>query len=159
MKPLAFYADQRAHRSISQLHTSPIRLLIRLRRCPIYPQVHQIGSGKEPLTQETLEVNFRDDVVSNMTVMLLRMITSAEIQQRKDFFAPFIMVGGDWQMVESGCRWLAVTCCQCCSRRWCHVHWPDIPTPKHTPHNPIPPHTPRQPLTHSLPPCLPAWPV
>ncbi len=58
-----------------------------------------IGRVSEPLTLETLELNFRDDVLSNMVVMLLRMVTSAEIQRRQEHFAPFIMVGGDGGVV------------------------------------------------------------
>merc|ERR1712205_215760 len=33
----------------------------------------------------------RDDMVSNMIVMFLRLVTSAEVQRREDHFAPFIM--------------------------------------------------------------------
>ena len=36
---------------------------------------------------------FRDDTTSNLVVMLLRLITSAEVQRRADFFLPFILVG------------------------------------------------------------------
>jgi hypothetical protein len=66
----------------------------RMRPPPMHldAQVQAIGRVSEPLTLETLELNFRDDVLSNMCVMLLRMITSAEIQRRQDHFAPFIMV-------------------------------------------------------------------
>lgn len=38
-----------------------------------------------------LEGAMRDEMVSNMIVVLLRFITSAEIQRRQEFFAPFIM--------------------------------------------------------------------
>ena len=34
----------------------------------------------------------RDSMLSPMIVMLLRLLTSAEIQRRTDFFAPFVMV-------------------------------------------------------------------
>ena len=34
-------------------------------------------------------------MVSNMIVMFLRLVTSAELQLRADFFAPFIMVRPD----------------------------------------------------------------
>lgn len=40
--------------------------------------------------QEALVVNFRDDMVSNMVVMFLRMLTSCEIQRRSDFFGAFL---------------------------------------------------------------------
>lgn len=46
------------------------------------------------LGQADLVSNFRDDTTSNMVVMLLRLITSAEIQSRHEFFLPFIMVRG-----------------------------------------------------------------
>jgi hypothetical protein len=51
------------------------------------------SSGKA-MSLEVLESNFRDDTVSNMVVMLLRMMTSAEIQRRLEFFAPFVLVRG-----------------------------------------------------------------
>jgi hypothetical protein len=43
-----------------------------------------IGAGPPagPLTHEALTSNLRDDTVSNMIVMLLRMVTSAELQAR-----------------------------------------------------------------------------
>lgn len=50
-----------------------------------------IGAAASPLTSATLEFNFRDDNLSNMIVMLLRFVTSAEVQARRDFFEPFIM--------------------------------------------------------------------
>lgn len=45
------------------------------------------------MSQEALESNFRDDTISNMVVMFLRLVVSCEVQRREDFFAPFIMVG------------------------------------------------------------------
>lgn len=42
------------------------------------------------MTLDALESNFRDDSVSNMVVMFLRMITSCEIRRRQDFFGAFI---------------------------------------------------------------------
>ena len=44
------------------------------------------------MTADLLLVNLRDDCVSNMIVMFLRLVTSAELQRRQEFFAPFIMV-------------------------------------------------------------------
>jgi hypothetical protein len=55
-------------------------------------QVEAIGRENDPMTTDLLLVNLRDDCVSNMIVMFLRMITSAELQRRQEFFAPFIMV-------------------------------------------------------------------
>ncbi|GBF98743.1 ubiquitin thioesterase otubain-like [Raphidocelis subcapitata] len=51
----------------------------------------------------TLLANFRDDTVSNMVVMLLRFITSAEIQARQDHFAPFVLGVADTD-VQTFCR-------------------------------------------------------
>ncbi len=52
------------------------------------------------MTPELLLANVgRDDTVSNYIVMLLRLITSAEIQKRSDFFEPFIMVSGAQRVV------------------------------------------------------------
>lgn len=34
----------------------------------------------------------RDSMLSPMIVMLLRLLTSAEIQRRTDFFSPFVLV-------------------------------------------------------------------
>ncbi|KAI8472637.1 MAG: ubiquitin thioesterase otubain-like protein [Monoraphidium minutum] len=47
--------------------------------------------------------NFRDDTVSNMLVMLLRFITSAEIQARQEHFAPFVLGVADMD-VPNFCR-------------------------------------------------------
>lgn len=47
------------------------------------------------MTQDVLLANMRDEMVSNMIVMFLRLVTSAELQRRADFFAPFIMVRPD----------------------------------------------------------------
>jgi hypothetical protein len=62
----------------------------------MFPQVNAICVGASVPGQgadaSTLLANFRDDTVSNMVVMLLRFITSAEIQARQDHFAPFVMV-------------------------------------------------------------------
>jgi hypothetical protein len=55
-------------------------------------QVSAIGRDKDPMTLDLLITNLRDDMVSNMIVMFLRLVTSAAIQQREEFFMPFIMV-------------------------------------------------------------------
>jgi hypothetical protein len=60
----------------------------------------------------TLLANFRDDTVSNMIVMLMRFITSAELQARQDHFAPFIMVGLEHCVQDFGC-----SCAVACGRR------------------------------------------
>jgi hypothetical protein len=44
------------------------------------------------LSLEALEGAYRDDMASNLVVMLLRLVTSAEVQRREDFFLPFILV-------------------------------------------------------------------
>ena len=49
------------------------------------------------MTLDLLTVILRDDMCSNTMVMFLRLVTSAELQRRQEFFAPFIMVG------ENGC--------------------------------------------------------
>ncbi|KAG2501153.1 hypothetical protein HYH03_000968 [Edaphochlamys debaryana] len=46
------------------------------------------GSGPQ---HEQLLINMRDDTVSNMIVMFLRLVTSCEVQRREDHFFPFIM--------------------------------------------------------------------
>jgi hypothetical protein len=43
------------------------------------------------MSADVLLANARDDMVSNLIVMFLRLVTSAAIQQRADHFAPFIM--------------------------------------------------------------------
>ncbi len=53
-------------------------------------QLNSLGTG-EPLTVRQLEDNMRDASLSPMIVMLLRMLASAEIQRRGDFFYPFIL--------------------------------------------------------------------
>lgn len=54
--------------------------------------IESIGRATDPLTLEILENNLRADEISNYIVFLLRLITSAEIKHRAEFFAPFIMV-------------------------------------------------------------------
>ena len=46
------------------------------------------------MTPDLLLFNLRDATLSNRIVMFLRFVTSAELQRREDFFAPFIMVRG-----------------------------------------------------------------
>ena len=54
-------------------------------------QLNSLGTA-EPLTVRQLEDNVRDASLSPMIVMMLRMLDSAEIQRRADFFFPFILV-------------------------------------------------------------------
>lgn len=58
----------------------------------IVDQLNALGT-QDPLTIVSLESNMRDGMLSNMVIMYMRMLTSCEVQQRQDFFAPFIMVG------------------------------------------------------------------
>ena len=57
----------------------------------VVDQLNSLGTA-EPLGMGQLEANMRDGCLSPMIVMLLRMLTSAAIQRRSDFFAPFILV-------------------------------------------------------------------
>ena len=57
----------------------------------VIDQLNSLGTA-EALTVATLEENMRSGDISNMVVMFLRILTSAEIQRRQDFFAPFILV-------------------------------------------------------------------
>ncbi|GLI64035.1 hypothetical protein VaNZ11_007192 [Volvox africanus] len=54
-------------------------------------QVKEVTKPYTNYAHERLLVNMRDDTVSNLVVMLLRLITSCEVQRREDFFFPFIM--------------------------------------------------------------------
>ena len=63
---------------------TPLELLLEL--------LKSIGCTKNPLTVEILELKMRSEDISNYIVFLLRIITSAEIKRRADFFAPFVMV-------------------------------------------------------------------
>ncbi|MEW5302734.1 MAG: hypothetical protein WDW38_004155 [Sanguina aurantia] len=54
-------------------------------------QLASMTRVRDPTTQEMLELKFREDEHSNNVVMLMRFITSAEIQRREDFFLPFIL--------------------------------------------------------------------
>ena len=51
-----------------------------------------IQDSTNPLSMETLEHNMRSEEISNYIVFLLRIITSAEVKDKANFFAPFIMV-------------------------------------------------------------------
>lgn len=52
---------------------------------------HVSGISEGILGLEALEGAYRDDNASNLVVMLLRFITSAEVQRREDHYLPFIM--------------------------------------------------------------------
>jgi hypothetical protein len=73
------------------------------------------------LGQEALEGAYRDDT-SNYVIMLLRMITSAEVQRREDFFLPFILVrcsGRDYHVASIGCS-TSSAACSCVTWAACH---------------------------------------
>jgi len=53
------------------------------------------GGAEQRLTVEGLVSYFRDDVTSNTLVMLLRMVTSAELLTRREFFEPFVIGSAD----------------------------------------------------------------
>ena len=85
--------DQSHHQGIIKAHV-PQRCMQGFGYvCPqvIIDQLNSLGTA-EPLVLATLEANMRDGCLSPLIVMLLRMLTSAAIQRRSDFFAPFIMV-------------------------------------------------------------------
>ncbi|MCJ1428372.1 hypothetical protein MMC29_006281 [Sticta canariensis] len=58
----------------------------------IIDQLNSLGTT-DALVIPVLEANMRDPGVSPMVVMYLRLLTSAEIARRHEFFAPFILVG------------------------------------------------------------------
>lgn len=62
-----------------------------------------ITSTTEPLTVEALEHKMREEEFANYIVFLLRIITSAEVKRRAEFFAPFIMGLSDLD-VDTFCR-------------------------------------------------------
>ena len=57
----------------------------------IIDQLNSLGT-LDPLKVSVLESNMLDAELANQVVMYFRMLTSAAIQLRADFFAPFIMV-------------------------------------------------------------------
>jgi ubiquitin thioesterase protein OTUB1 len=63
---------------------------------------------QQRLTLDGLVSYFRDDITSNTAVMLLRMVASAELLTRAEFFAPFVAGAGggagDDASVEAFCR-------------------------------------------------------
>ena len=61
----------------------------------IIDQLNSLGTA-DALTVPALEANMRDQGVSPMVVMYLRLVTSVEISRRQDFFAPFILVRALW---------------------------------------------------------------
>ncbi|KAK9909324.1 hypothetical protein WJX75_000535 [Coccomyxa subellipsoidea] len=70
----------------------------------VIDQLNSLGTA-ESLSVAQLEHNFCEPMLSPMIIMLLRMLTSAEIQRRSDFFAPFIMgMCDDEVSVEQFCR-------------------------------------------------------
>jgi len=64
-------------------------------------RINQIG---RELTLHEWELVMSDDNLSNYIIMFLRLLTSAEIQLRRDFFEPYIMGISDVLDVELYCR-------------------------------------------------------
>lgn len=64
-------------------------------------RIEQIGND---LTLAEWELVMNDDNMSNYIVMFLRLLTSAEIQLRREFFEPFIMGISDVLDVELFCQ-------------------------------------------------------
>ncbi|KAK9815200.1 hypothetical protein WJX73_010822 [Symbiochloris irregularis] len=56
----------------------------------IMDQLNSLGTA-DPVMLPALETNMRDAGVSQMVVMYLRLLTSAELGQRQEFFSPFIL--------------------------------------------------------------------
>ncbi|KXZ47072.1 hypothetical protein GPECTOR_38g309 [Gonium pectorale] len=54
-------------------------------------QVAEISKPYTNFAHDKLLVDMRDDTISNLIVMLLRLITSCEVQRREDHFFPFIL--------------------------------------------------------------------
>lgn len=67
-------------------------------------QLNSIATLNGSISLSTLEDNFRDDTISNMVVLFLRLVAAAEIQSRQDFFAPFILGDDLYPTVEQFCR-------------------------------------------------------
>jgi ubiquitin thioesterase protein OTUB1 len=60
---------------------------------------------QDPLTVGELVVRLNSENVSNLMIMLIRLVTSAEIQRRSDFFTPFILGMAETYMeTEDFCR-------------------------------------------------------
>ena len=57
---------------------------------PQVKAIHRPKGGDAQGAHDALVVNMRDDTVSNMIVMFLRLVTSCEVQRREDHFFPFI---------------------------------------------------------------------
>ena len=58
----------------------------------IQEKIAQVGRLNDPLTVEEWDIVMREEDYSSYIVMFLRLLTSCEIQLRRDYFAPFIMV-------------------------------------------------------------------
>ena len=58
--------------------------------------LQRLGAPVGPMELPQLEAKLRDPDTSNMLVVLLRFIVSAEVQLREEFFAPFVLVRVVW---------------------------------------------------------------
>lgn len=63
---------------------------------PVRPLGRPVGASAEAQLHRwhwrpQILLSMRDEGTSQMLVMLLRFVTSAEIQRRTDFFAPFVL--------------------------------------------------------------------
>ena len=75
----------------------------------IIDQLNSLGT-LDPLKVSVLEANMLDAELANQVVMYFRMLTSAAIQLRADFFAPFIMVSLHNMNIYTGGRAIAEAC-------------------------------------------------
>ena len=58
-----------------------------------------------PLTVQELALRLADENVSNMMIMFVRLVTSAEVQRRQEFFTPFILgMTDNFIDIEDFCR-------------------------------------------------------
>ena len=55
-------------------------------------KLNQVGRRIDPLMVQEWEIVMEDETFSSYVVMFLRFLTSCEIQLRREFFEPFIMV-------------------------------------------------------------------
>lgn len=58
----------------------------------VQDKIAQAGRMNDPLLMPEWEIVMQDEVFSSYVVMFLRLLTSCEIQLRRAFFEPFIMV-------------------------------------------------------------------
>jgi len=71
----------------------------------LFQELLQAVSGTDQISVEELHERLCDENVSNYCIMLLRMVTSCEIQRRAEFFEPFVLGLSEEPMtVEQFCR-------------------------------------------------------